>query len=73
MSGRITERLRELGITLPSPSTPPAVYSPFHVWNGIVTGQVHKSEASTTRPQERFPLGSNFSTSTGLSGTSGTS
>jgi enamine deaminase RidA (YjgF/YER057c/UK114 family) len=37
MSGRIVRRLRELGITLPRPSVPPAIYSPFHVWDGIVT------------------------------------
>jgi len=37
MSGMIEERLRKLGIELPSPSVPPAIYSPYHVYNGTVS------------------------------------
>ncbi len=37
MPSRIEHRLQELGIVLPTPSVPPAVYSPTHVAGGIVT------------------------------------
>jgi len=37
MPGRINSRLRQLGIELPEPSAPPAIYSPSHVLAGIVT------------------------------------
>lgn len=34
---RIQQRLNALGMTLPTPSVPPAVYSPFHNHNGLIT------------------------------------
>lgn len=37
MPSRIEMRLRELGIELPQPSVPPAIYSPTHVNGGVVT------------------------------------
>jgi len=37
MTSRIDRRLQELGIILPEPSVPPAVYSPTHFAAGIVT------------------------------------
>jgi enamine deaminase RidA (YjgF/YER057c/UK114 family) len=33
---RISQRLKTLGIFLPTPSVPPAVYSPFHHHNGLI-------------------------------------
>ena len=33
---RISQRLNTLGIVLPKPSVPPAVYSPFHQHNGLI-------------------------------------
>ena len=42
MASRIDERLRELGIELPSPRTPGANYVPFHVVGNLLylTGQL---------------------------------
>lgn len=37
MFSRVEKRLRALGIELPQPSIPPAIYSPTHVNDGIVT------------------------------------
>ena len=34
---RISQRLKTFGIVLPTPSVPPAVYSPFHNHKGLIT------------------------------------
>lgn len=37
MHSRIDSRLQQLGIVLPAPSVPPAVYSPTHIGANVVT------------------------------------
>jgi hypothetical protein len=48
MSGRITKRVRELRITLPNPSTPPAVYE-----QGGVPAKVAQESAKLQEPRSR--------------------